>query len=48
MMNVSSQQAAERLCILASAAAASLVGKKSNAVEVGKNAIRLCRCTRII
>jgi hypothetical protein len=47
MMNVSGQQAAERLRILARPAAASLVRKKSNAVKMGKNSIRLWRWTRI-
>ena len=42
MMNVAGEQAAERLRILARAAAAALVGEKANAVDVGKDAFGLC------
>ena len=47
MVNVAGEQAAERLRILARAAAAALVGKEANAIEVGEDAFGT-RCARLL
>ena len=43
VVDVAGQQTAERLRILARAAAAALVGKKANAIEIGKDALGMRR-----
>src|ERR1019366_3662907 len=47
VVDVASQQAAECLRVLARAAAAALMGKKADAVDVREDSLALCHCRHL-